>query len=89
MTHSDMITRSVNVQFAGSVSEAPNYSEEHKMLRLETAIVVPRGTAQGNPTVDLQMVDAEGNKFLIMATGNIVEMIGNAVASKRIETNTN
>lgn len=75
----DMITTSVTVKQFESPNEAPKYGEDWKLLRLENALIVKHGTVGDNPTVDLQLVDAEGNKYLVMATGGIVSMLGSAV----------
>lgn len=88
MPQNKMITSAISVQIAESVEAAPKYSEEFKMVRADTVVIVPNGTKEGNPTVDIQLVDEEGNKYLIMATGKIMEMIGQMVSTSRRQTNT-
>jgi len=84
-----MITGSINIEIADSIDEAPNYGEDFTMLKMVKGIVVCRGTVQGNPTVDLQLEDEHGNKFLVMATGGIIEAIGKVVETKRKQTGMN
>lgn len=78
MNHKDMISTSLAVEVQ-PVAHAPTYGEDVKMVRLAKAVVVPKGTVNGKPTVDLQLVDADGNKYLIMATGAIMTMISKIV----------
>lgn len=87
MNHEQMISRVLDMKIAENPDEAPNYTEEFKLVKLDKAIVVCQGTVEGNPTVDLQMSDAAGNKYLIMATGGIIEALGIAVRTKREMTN--
>jgi len=46
-----------------------------RAVTIESAVVVVHGTGQGNPTVDLVMVDAEGNKYVTMISGNLLRTI--------------
>ena len=62
-----------------SVKEAPTYGEDTKTIRMERVLIVKEGMESGRPSVDIQCVDAEGNKYLIFSTGAIFELIGNAV----------
>ena len=82
-TAAEMITSWVSVKIVDSSKEAPNYGDDFTLLKAHTCIIVGRGTVAGNPTVDIQLTDEHGKKFLIMATGGIMEMIGAAVAGKR------
>lgn len=77
------VTDSVKLTIVDTPDNAPNYGTDTTMLRITDVIVVGKGTVNGNPTVDVQMVDQAGNKYLVMATGGIMEMIGGAVAGKR------
>lgn len=79
----DPVSNVVNVSLFDNPSQAPNYQGDTTMLKMHTCIVVGKGTVEGNPTVDLQMVDDSGNKYLVMTTGAIMEMIHGAVAGKR------
>ena len=82
MKNEDMTSRNVSVKIA-SVDAAPMYNEDTKMLKLTNCIIVERGTLQGRTTIDLQMTDAEGNKYLVMTTGRILSRIAqiNGIAS--------
>jgi hypothetical protein len=46
-----------------------------KPLEIEKAVVVQKGTKEGNPTVDFIMVDAEGNKYVLMITGHLLRCL--------------
>ncbi len=73
----DMITQMVKINIEIAPEDAPNYDEkETTMLRIETAIIVRNGTKSGKSTVDLQMIDKHGKKYLVMATGAIIDSIG-------------
>lgn len=84
-----MITDMITINVADSVESAPKYEESVKLLKPTKAIIVPRGTIQVNLIVDIQMVDSEGNKYLIMATAGIIESLGAAVAGVRTRTTGN
>lgn len=83
---SNMITTSINVKIVDEPLEAPSYGDDTKLLRVNEAIVVGKGTVNCLPTVDIQMTDADGNKYLVMATGAIVEMLAGVIAGKRQST---
>lgn len=84
MNPAEMITHNFAVEIVGDPSPAPKYHDgETKMLKIKKAIIVGKGTVGGNPTVDLQVVDDEGKKYLIMVTGNLVELLGQLTKSKR------
>jgi len=78
------ITTHFNVVLHDSPAEAPKYGADVTLLRIEAALVVGKGMASGAPSVDLQMVDATGRKFLVMTTGSLLEMLGGAIAGKRL-----
>ena len=82
-----MISNSVSVEIVDSPDDAPNYENDFTILKMKKCIVVGKGTVEGNPTVDIQLTDKNGKKFLIMATGGIMEMISGAVAGKRSRDN--
>ena len=77
----DMITKTLSIKNIKNVDDAPKYGKDTTMLRLESALVVKRGTVSGAPTVDLQLVDADGNKFLVMATGAILSSLSTVIAA--------
>jgi len=78
------ITTHFNVVLHDSPAEAPKYGEDVTMLRIEAALIVGKGMVSGAPSVDLQMTDATGRKFLVMTTGSLLEMLGGAIAGKRL-----
>jgi len=77
------VTKDFAVQILDSVAEAPKYGTDVTMLRIERALVVGKGMESGAPSVDLQMIDGAGRKFLVMTTGSLLEMLGGAIAGKR------
>ena len=77
------ITQDFSVRILDSVAEAPKYGEDTTLLRIDTALVVGNGMESGAPSVDLQMTDAAGRKYLVMTTGSLLEMLGGAIAGKR------
>lgn len=82
-SHADMISSNLHIQVTESAADAPVYGKDFKMVKITKAIIVPKGSVNGNPTVDLQLEDAAGNKYLIMATGGILENLGAAIKGVR------
>lgn len=80
MSHENMITNNLAVEIR-TVADAPVYDESYKIVRAVKAIVVPNGTVTNKPTVDLQIVDADGNKYVAMITGSLAVMLGKIVAA--------
>lgn len=78
-----MHTNKINVQIVDSPDDAPKYDKETPLLEMTTMIIVGEGTIDGKPSVDIQLSDMHGNKYVIMATGGIIEMMGSAVKGKR------
>ncbi len=88
MSKADMISGHVEIQIVDSIEEAPKYKkEEFTILKMEKCIIVGKGTTEGNPTVDIQMTDANGKKYLVMAKAGIIEGMGSATAGKRMRDN--
>jgi len=50
-------------------------SEGYKAVEITKVVVVREGTVEGNSTVDLVLHDQEGNKFMVMITGNLLKSI--------------
>lgn len=48
------------------------YNKEYKRLKIDKFVVVQRGTQKGNATVDIVLVDEEGNKYVTMTTANLL-----------------
>jgi hypothetical protein len=78
-----MITQNMVIQLVNSPKEAPNYPEDWTPLAISKAIVVGRGTVAGRPTVDLQLVDGQGNEYVVMTTGALMELLADAIEGKR------
>lgn len=74
-----MGTNNLEISIAQSPAEAPKYGKDFTAVNIDKAIIVKKGTVNGNPTVDLQFTDANGNKFIAMATGAIIESLAGAI----------
>lgn len=73
-----MGTNNITILIKDSPAEAPNYNtngEGFKMASLDTAIVVRKGTVEGNATVDLQFTAADGTKYVAMVTAAILKTV--------------
>lgn len=78
----DMITMQMAIS-TSTIEDAPNYGTDTKLLRVDEAIIVKNGTIKGYPTIDLQMKDQAGNKYVVMASGRLFEMLGSAIEGTR------
>lgn len=47
----------------------------YKAVEIDTVVVVKNGTETGKPTVDIILKDQEGNKMVVMVTGNLLKSI--------------
>lgn len=83
MAQQDVVSKAITIQILNNSTEAPKYTEETRLLKLHTCIIVGNGTKSGKPTVDLQMTDADGNKYIVMTTGALLESMGCAAKGKR------
>ena len=66
--------------------EAPNYRRDTLDIRaakLTNAVVVRIGTVGGNPTVDLQFESEQGEKFVAMVTGAVLETLATVIRCAR------
>lgn len=61
-----------------AVAKGFDYKTE-KPVEIQQAVIVRNGTESGRSTVDLIIVDEKGNKFVVMLTGSIIQMIAGAV----------
>lgn len=87
-----MGTNRLNIKICESVEEAPDYNllgVGYKSLDFTNAVVVCRGTVEGNPTVDLEFTDKDGNKYVALVTGGIIENLGAVTQGARIRSTTN
>ncbi len=78
-----MITNSLAVEIKNTPEEAPNYGDDYKLIKAHTAIIVCNGTVKGNPTVDLQLTDKDGNKYIVMASAFVIEALNSAICGAR------
>lgn len=69
---------SIEIQICNTIEEAPNYRKdmpEWKAADIQKAVIVRKGTQEGNDTVDLQFITEDGQKFVAMLTGRIIQSI--------------
>lgn len=77
-----MNTNTLTIETVKTPSEAPQYHElpeDWKSVDIQKAIVVGQGTVAGRPTVDFQMEDADGNKYIGMLTGALILSLAQVV----------
>lgn len=61
-----------------AASKGYNYSAwdpQPTPLNIDKVVVVQKGTNAGASTVDLVLVDADGNSYVTMVTGNLLKML--------------
>lgn len=78
-----MISNKIDISIKDTPDQAPTYQDDWTPVRMEKCIIVGKGTKSGKPTVDLQLKDKDGNKYLIMTTGAILESLAGAITGKR------
>jgi len=78
-----MQTRNFKVEIVDYPEEAQKYGNKTTLLVIKKCVIVGKGTINGLPTVDIQMQDESGKKFLVMATGRIIEMLAGTIVGKR------
>lgn len=49
--------------------------DKFKPIEIETAVVVLDGTESGKPSVDLVLVDQQGQRFVVMLTGALIKSL--------------
>lgn len=77
----------LSIALHDSPQEAPNYEQpEYEGATLVTAVVVGRGTVEGNPTVDLIFEDVNGQKYVAMTTGRLMENLSGAIQGMKERT---
>lgn len=77
-----MNTNSLNIKIVKSPDEAPNYKEleeKHSPLSLDEVVVVRKGTVKKKSTVDIVLIDENGNKFITMTTGKIITALAKII----------
>ena len=78
-----MMTTTLEINVVSSIEDAPKYESDTTLIRLEKALVVRKGTKESRSTVDLQCVDKDGNKFVIMATGRIMRGLAHTIGDEQ------
>jgi hypothetical protein len=80
-------TNDLQILLADSPTEAPTYRKpEYLAANLTTVQIVGRGTVSGAPTVDFIFVDENGQKYVAMLTGGLVENIAAAILGMKQRT---
>lgn len=75
----------ISIKIVDSPEHAPDYKGTGaKAVQLKEVIVVGRGMESGRPTVDLILMGEDGQQYVAMVTGNLMEMVGGATQVKRI-----
>jgi hypothetical protein len=76
-----MGTNCIDIQICESSEVAPDYrngtrgGEGFSEVSLQKAVIVRNGTCAGNDTVDIQFVDAAGNKYFGMITAALLKTV--------------
>ncbi len=79
-----MNTNHLEIKICSCPEEAPNYSlPEFQNCSLLNAVIVRKGTVEGNSTVDLVFEDETGKKFITMTTGRIIKMLAGAIGDEQ------
>ena len=80
-----MISYNVKIEIFDIPEEAPNYNIDgnFKSAIMEKCIIVKNGTVNGNPSVDIQIKDKNGNNYVIMTTRAIIEGIAAALKGSK------
>ncbi len=81
-----MVTKILSIQ-RETIETSPVYHRDTTMIRLDNAIVTENGTQAGRSTVDLQCVDPDGNKYVIMITGALLRTLAIVIKEADGESN--
>jgi len=82
-----MGTNDLQITLHDSPSDAPTYQKgEFQAANLTTARVVGMGTKAGNPTVDLIFEDSQGQKYVAMITGGLLQNLAGCIEGVRQRT---
>ena len=67
----------VHEDAGAAIAAGRDYGKDKNIrpIRVESVVIVRKGTAEGNPTVDFVMVDETGQKFVFMVTGRLLKSI--------------
>lgn len=83
-----MGTNDLNIKLFDSPKQAPHYEKgEYQAANLNEAVIVGMGTTAGNPTVDFVFEDAQGQKYVAMITGGLIENLAGAIRGMKERTN--
>lgn len=68
--------QTIDIKLFNTALEAPIYRQpEFNGATLVEAVIVRDGTVNGNPTVDLIFMDAEGKKYVTMVTFALLDAV--------------
>lgn len=82
-----MGTNDLTITLHDTPADAPTYQKgEYQGGFLQTARIVGQGTTGGNPTVDLIFQDNQGQKYIAMVTGALIQNLADAVEGMRQRT---
>lgn len=83
----DLGTNDLNIRLCDTPADAPSYTTpEYKAANLHTAVIVGMGTVAGNPTVDLVFTDENGQRYIAMITGGLMENLNAAIQGMKART---
>lgn len=73
-------TTSLEISIVDDAEEAVAKGHDYKApeftgLRIDGAVIVRKGTNEGNSTVDFVLVDATGKKYVTMITGKLLKAL--------------
>lgn len=79
----------ITIEIRNSVAEATNYVKEneqtpgkYKQAEIERFQIVRNGTEGRRSTVDLVFKDEAGQLYVVMLTGRLLRMVGQAVGEE-------
>lgn len=83
-----MGTNSLSIQIVDSIDDATDYVQtgNFRPIQLDKAVIVAHGTIEGNPTVDIEMTDSKGNRFVGIITGNLIISLAKAIEGVKERT---
>jgi hypothetical protein len=75
-----MGTNNIAVSIFDSPEEAPNFeAPEYQDATIDKFNIVLKGTKEGNSTVDVEFTGPDGQKYIAMITGRLVNMVNSAI----------
>jgi hypothetical protein len=75
-----MVTKSFSIQVVINPEQAPTYTTDWEGIEIKNCIIIVNGTQEGNPTVDIQGIDKDGKKYVMLVTGALMEGLSAAIS---------